>query len=90
MVTRKLEWEAGLPNSESAIRSAIGSTVLPFWVFPGRHFVHSDRNWCWPNECSEWITENSHQSAPHWAPWRASYRHVSSRMIHCLLVVLAD
>jgi len=24
-----------IPDSESAIRFAIGSTVLPFWVFPG-------------------------------------------------------
>jgi len=33
-----------LPNSESAIRFTIGSTVLPFWVFPGWHFAHSERN----------------------------------------------
>jgi len=44
MVTRKLEYETGLPDSESAITFAIGSTVLPFWVFPGWHFAHSDRN----------------------------------------------
>jgi len=44
MVTRKLEVESGLPDSESAIRFAIGSTVPPFWVFPGCHFAHSDRN----------------------------------------------
>jgi len=30
----------------------------------------------WASECSEWISGNSHQSAPHWAPWRASDRHV--------------
>jgi len=33
-----------LPDSESAIRFAIGSTVSPFWVFPGWHFTHSERN----------------------------------------------
>jgi len=29
-------------------------------------------------DCSDWISGNSHQLAPHphWAPWRASYRHV--------------
>jgi len=37
MVTRKLEQETGLLDSASAIRFAIGSTVLPFWVFPGWH-----------------------------------------------------
>jgi len=34
----------GLPDSESANRFAIGSTVLPCWVFLGWHFVHSDKN----------------------------------------------
>jgi len=33
-----------LPDSESAIGFAIGSTVPPFWVFPGWHFARSDRN----------------------------------------------
>jgi len=42
--TGKLEQETGLPDSESAVRFAIGSTVQPFWVFTGWHFVHSDRN----------------------------------------------
>jgi len=37
----------------------------------------------WPCECSERITGNSHQSAPHWAPRRASYRHVPQRTIPC-------
>jgi len=41
MVTQKLEWETGLPVSESAIRFVIGSTVLPF---PCWHFAHLDRN----------------------------------------------
>jgi len=36
--------ETPLRDSESAIRFAIGSTVPPFWVFPGWHFAHSDRN----------------------------------------------
>jgi len=40
---RKLEWETGLPGPESVIRFAIGSTVPPFWVFPGWHFAHSER-----------------------------------------------
>jgi len=44
MVTTKREYEPGLPDSESSIRFAIGSTVPPFWMFPGRHFAHSDRN----------------------------------------------
>jgi len=44
MVTRKLEWETGLSDSESATRFAIGSTVPPVWLFPGWHFAHSDRN----------------------------------------------
>jgi len=44
MVTRKLEWEAGLPDPESAVKFAIGSTVPPFWVFLGWRFAHSDRN----------------------------------------------
>jgi len=44
MVTRKREWELGLPDSESAIRFAIGNTFPPSWVFPGRHFAHPDRN----------------------------------------------
>jgi len=30
--------------SRFRIRFAIGSTVLPFWVLLGWHFVHSDRN----------------------------------------------
>jgi len=34
----------GFANSESAIRFTIGRTVPPFWVFPGRHFTHCDRN----------------------------------------------
>jgi len=44
MVTRKLEWKTGLPDSESAIRFAIGSTVLAFWEFQGWHFAHPERN----------------------------------------------
>jgi len=44
MVTRKFEQETGLPDSESAISFEIGSMVLPFWVFTGWHFTHSDRN----------------------------------------------
>jgi len=40
VVTRKLEYETELPDSESAI----GSTVPPFWVFLRRHFDHADRN----------------------------------------------
>jgi len=32
MFTRKLEYELGLFNSESAIRFAVGSTILPFWA----------------------------------------------------------
>jgi len=44
MVTRKVEWESGLPDSESAIRFMIGSTVAPFWVFPDWQFAHSDRS----------------------------------------------
>jgi len=43
MVTRKLEFETELPDLESAIRFAIGSTVPPFWVFPGWHCAHSDK-----------------------------------------------
>jgi len=44
MVTRKVEYETGLPDSEYAIRFAMGSMGLPFWVFPGWHLAHSDRN----------------------------------------------
>jgi len=33
MITRKLEYETGLPDSKSAIRLATGSSVPPFWVF---------------------------------------------------------
>jgi len=44
MVTMKREYERGLPDSEFAIRFAIGSMVLPFWVFPGWHFTRSDRH----------------------------------------------
>jgi len=36
VLTKKLEYESRLPDSESAIGFAIGSTVPPFWVFPGR------------------------------------------------------
>jgi len=36
MITWKLEYESGLPDSESATRFAIGSTVPPFLVFLGR------------------------------------------------------
>jgi len=36
MVTGKFEQESGLPDSESAIRFAIGSTVPPFNVLPSR------------------------------------------------------
>jgi len=42
--TRKLEQESGILESESSIRLTIGSTVPPFWVLPGWHFAHSDRN----------------------------------------------
>jgi len=49
-----------------AILGVSGSTLLPF-----------RQKWAgWPSECTEWITGNSHQSAPHWEPRRASYRHV--------------
>jgi len=44
MVTRKLKQKTELPDSESAIRFLIRSTVLPFWVFSGWHLAHSDRN----------------------------------------------
>jgi len=44
MVTMKHKYEFGLPDSESAIRFAIGSTVPPLWVFPGWHLTHSDRS----------------------------------------------
>jgi len=37
----------------------------------------------WP---SEWISGNSHQSAPHWALWLASYRYIPSRTIPCFMV----
>jgi len=44
------------------------------------------RKWAgWPSQCSEWISGNSRQSAPHWAPWRASYRHVPQRTIPCFI-----
>jgi len=55
----------------SAILGVSGLALRPFrqkWVG-------------WPREFSEWISGNSHQSAPHWAPWRTSYRHVPSRTI---------
>jgi len=32
MVTTKREEKLGLPDSESAIKFAIGSTVPPFWA----------------------------------------------------------
>jgi len=41
----------------------------------------------WASECSEWISRNSHQLAPHWAPWRTSYRHVPQRTIPCFYFV---
>jgi len=41
VVTRKLQWEIRLPNSESAIRFTIESMVLPFWVSLGLHFSHT-------------------------------------------------
>jgi len=42
MVTMKRELR--LPDSESATIFSIGSTVSPFWVFPGSFFTRSDRN----------------------------------------------
>jgi len=42
----------------------------------------------WSSDCGYWISGNSHQSAPHWAPWRASYRHVPSWTIPCLIICL--
>jgi len=44
MVTRKLEYETGLPDSESAISldGKYGSAILG--VFRGWHFTHSGRN----------------------------------------------
>jgi len=36
--------ETCLVDSESVIRFAIGSTVVPFWMFPGWRFTRSDRN----------------------------------------------
>jgi len=44
MVTRKLKLETGLPDSASAIRFTIATTVPPSWVFLGWQFAHSDRN----------------------------------------------
>jgi len=44
VMARKLEYESRLPDSECAIRVAIGSTIPLFWTFPGRHFAHCDRN----------------------------------------------
>jgi len=32
MATRNVEQESWIPDSESAVRFAIGSTVSPFWV----------------------------------------------------------
>jgi len=40
VVTRKLEQEFGIPDSESVIRFTIGSTVPPIRVLSCRHFVH--------------------------------------------------
>jgi len=37
----------------------------------------------WASECNEWISGNSHQSAPHWAAWRASCCHVPQQTIPC-------
>jgi len=59
MVTRKL----GLPDSETAIRFTIGSTVLPFSCFRvGTSPIQTEMG-SWPiGAYSEWISENSHQS----------------------------
>jgi len=45
MVSKELKQESRLPDLESAIGFVIRSMVLPFWVFPGWDFAHSDRNW---------------------------------------------
>jgi len=77
----RISLKSRLPDSESAIRS----TVLSFWVFPELALRPFRQKWAgWASECSEWISGNSHQSAPHWAPRRASYRHVPLQTIPCM------
>jgi len=39
----------------------------------------------WAGWASEWISGNDYQSAPHWAPWRASYRQVLYRTLPCFV-----
>jgi len=57
----------------SAILGVSGLALCPF-----------RQKWAgWDSECSEWISGNSHQSASHWALWRASYHHVPWRTIPC-------
>jgi len=77
MVTRKLQWETGLPDSESAIGFTIGSTVMPFLGVSGLALRPFRQKWAgWASDCSEWISRNSYQSAPHLASWQASCYHI--------------
>jgi len=76
MVTRKLEQESGIPDSESAISFTIASTVPPFWLVSaedwkwrilGASGVHRDT--CCRRCREETMTRHGCKMAPDWLPW---------------------
>jgi len=65
-----------LPDSSPAIDSRSQVRLHHFCVSGLTLRTFGQKLAGWASECHVWICGSSHQSAPHWAPWRASCRHV--------------
>jgi len=64
-------WLQGNSNRKLGLPSGSRSEVRfrNFWCFRvGTSPTQTEMGPGWASECSEWISGNSHQLAPHWAP----------------------